>query len=56
MSGCCGGSSKSEPAKVATIAAPQTTDAAAEQPAVKSSKSECCDKATKNVKGGCGCC
>ena len=57
MSGCCGGSPKSEPAKVATIAAPQTTDAAAEQPAVKSSKSECCDdKATKNVKGGCGCC
>ena len=57
MSGCCGGSAKSEPAKVVMSATPQATDAAADQPAVKSSKSECCDdKPNKNEKRGCGCC
>jgi hypothetical protein len=57
MFGCCGGSSKSERAKVATMATSQTTDAAGEQPAVKSGKSECCgDKPAKNEKRGCGCC
>jgi len=56
MSVCCGGSSKSEPAKVAMAATPQTTDAAAEQPSVKSRKSECCDdKPAKNEKRGCCC-
>ena len=56
MPECCGGSSKSEPAKVANVAAPQTANAAAEQPAVKSSKSECCDeKPAKNEKHGCCC-
>jgi len=56
MSGCCGGSSKSEPVKVAVIATP-LTDAPAEQPAEKSSKNECCDnKPAKNEKHGCGCC
>ena len=56
MSGCCGGSSKSEPAKVAMTAIPQTTDAAVEQPVVKSSRSECCDdKPTRNDKRGCRC-
>jgi hypothetical protein len=57
MSGsCCGGSSKSEATKVAMTAAPQTTGAAAEQPAEKSHKSECCnDKPAKTEKRGCGC-
>jgi len=56
MSGCCGGSSKSEPVKVAVIATP-LTDAPAEQPAEKSSKNECCDnEPAKNEKHGCGCC
>ena len=56
MSVCCGGSSKSEPAKVAMAATPQMTDAAAEQPSVKSRKSECCgDKPAKNEKRGCCC-
>ena len=56
MFACCGGSSKSEPAKIAVAATPQTADAATEQPAVKSSKSECCnDKPTKNEKRGCCC-
>jgi hypothetical protein len=55
MSGsCCGGSPKSEPTKVAMTAAPQT--AAAEQPAAKSDKRECCnDKPPKSEKHGCGC-
>ena len=57
MSGsCCGGSTKSEPAKVAMSATQQVTDAAVEQPVAKSNKSECCnDKPTKNEKHGCGC-
>ena len=62
MSGsCCGGSPKSEPAKVAVTAAPQANEAAA-----KSDKSECCndtpakseccnDKPAKSEKHGCGC-
>ena len=56
MSGsCCSGSSKSEAAKVA-MTAPQTTEGAAEQPAEKSRKSECCnDKPAKSEKHGCGC-
>ena len=40
MSGCCSGSSNSEPEKVAVMATPQTEDAPAELPAVKSSKKE----------------
>ncbi len=57
MSGsCCGGSPKSELTKVAMTAAPQTTEAANEQPAAKSNKSECCnDKPAKSEKHGCGC-
>jgi hypothetical protein len=57
MSGsCCGGSPKSEPAKVAMPAAPQMTEAAAEQPAANTHKSECCsDKPEKSEKRGCGC-
>ena len=57
MSGsCCGGSRKSEPAKVAMTPAPQATEAAAEQPAENSHKSECCnDKPAKSEKHGCGC-
>jgi hypothetical protein len=57
MSGsCCGGSPKSEPAKVAMTATPQATAVAAEQPAAKSDKSECCnDKPAKGEKHGCGC-
>jgi hypothetical protein len=57
MSGsCCGGSPKSEPTKVAITAAPQATEAAAEQPAAKSNKSECCeDKPAKREKQDCGC-
>jgi hypothetical protein len=53
---CCGGSPKSEPTKVAMTAAPKTTEAATEQPAAKSDKSECCnDKPAKSEKHGCGC-
>ena len=57
MSGsCCGGSAKSEPTKVTTTPAPQSAKAAAEQPAVNSEKSDCCnDKPTKNEKSGCCC-
>ena len=57
MSGsCCGGSAKSEPAKVATTPAPQATEAAAQEPAANSQKSECCnDKPTKSEKSGCCC-
>jgi hypothetical protein len=57
MSGsCCGGSPKSEPAKVAMTAAPQATEAAAEQPAANTNKSGCCsDKPAKSEKRGCGC-
>jgi len=57
MSGsCCGGSPKSESAKVAATAAPQAIEATAEQPAATSNKSECCnDKPTKSEKHGCGC-
>jgi hypothetical protein len=55
-SSCCGGSPKSEPNKVAMTAAPQATEAAAEQPTANSQKSECCnDKSAKNEKHGCGC-
>jgi hypothetical protein len=43
MSGsCCGGSPKTELTKVAMTAAPQTTEAATEQPAAKFNKSESC--------------
>jgi hypothetical protein len=53
---CCGDSSKPEPAKVGMTAAPQATEVAAEQPAAKSDKSECCeDKPAKSEKRGCGC-
>ena len=57
MSGsCCGGASKAEPTKVAATSAPQTTEAAPQQSAPKSSKSECCnDKPAKSEKHGCGC-
>ena len=57
MSGsCCGGPSKSEAAKVAMAAAPQTTEAAGEQTTEKSRKSECCnDNSAKSEKRGCGC-
>ena len=57
MSGsCCGGSTKSKPANVARPAAQLATEAVAEQPAAKSSKSECCnDKPAKSEKRGCGC-
>jgi hypothetical protein len=57
MSGsCCGGASKAEPAKVAMTAAAPATEVAAQQPATKSDKSECCnDKPTKSEKHGCGC-
>ena len=57
MSGsCCVGSPKSEPAKVAMTAAPQAAELAAEKPAAKSNKSECCnDKPAKSEKRGCGC-
>jgi hypothetical protein len=57
MSGsCCGGSSKSESAKVEMTAAPQATEATAEKPAASSRKSECCDdKPAKSEKRGCGC-
>ena len=57
MSGsCCGGSPKSESAKVAATAAPQAIEATAEQPAATSNKSECCnDKPAKSEKHGCGC-
>lgn len=53
---CCGGSSKSEPTKVATAAATQPVEAAAEQAAGNSNKSECCkDAPAKGEKHGCGC-
>ena len=57
MSGsCCGGSSKSEPNKVAMTVAPKPTEAAAQQPTASSEKSECCnDKPAKNQKSGCCC-
>ena len=57
MSGsCCGGSTKSEPAKVAMTTAQKATEMVADQPAVKSNKSECCnDKPAKSEKHGCGC-
>jgi hypothetical protein len=57
MSGsCCGGSSKSEPAKVTAKPAPQTIEAAPEQATPKSSKSECCnDSPAKGEKHSCGC-
>jgi len=52
----CGGASKAESTEVAVSAVPQATAAAAEQPAVKSDKSECCnDKPAKSEKHGCGC-
>ena len=55
-SSCCGGSAKSEPTKVAVSAIAQATAAAAEQPAAKSDKSECCnDKPAKSEKHGCAC-
>jgi hypothetical protein len=53
---CCGGSSKSEPAKGAMIAAAPATEVTGQQPAAKSDKSECCnDKPAKSEKHGCGC-
>jgi hypothetical protein len=56
MSGCCSGSSKSEPEKTEVMATPRTEDVPAQQPTVKSGKNECCDdKPAKNEKGGCCC-
>ena len=58
MSGsCCGGSTKSEPAKVALTTALKATEVTTERPAPKSNKSECCnnDKPAKSEKHGCGC-
>lgn len=57
MSGsCCGGASKAEPTKVSVASAPQTTEAASEQLAAKSNKSECCnDTLAKSEKHSCGC-
>lgn len=57
MSGsCCGGTAKSEPNEVAMTAAPKATEAAAQQPAENTEKSECCkDMPAKNEKHGCGC-
>jgi hypothetical protein len=58
MSGsCCGGSTKSEPAKVALTTAQEAIEVAAERPATNSNKSECCnnDKPAKSEKHGCGC-
>ena len=57
MSGsCCGGSAKSESSKVATTPAPLATEAATQQPAANSEKSECCnDKPAKSEKSGCYC-
>jgi len=57
MSGsCCGGSAKSESSKVATTPAPLATEAATQQPAANSEKSECCnDKPAKSEKSGCCC-
>jgi hypothetical protein len=53
---CCGGSAKSELAKVAMTPAQQATETAEEQSAAKSSKSECCnDKPAKIEKRGCSC-
>ena len=53
---CCGGASKAESKKVAMTSMPQTPEAATEQPAAKSNKSECCkDSAAKSEKHGCGC-
>jgi len=55
-SSCCGGASKAEPTKVAASAVAQATAAAAEKPAAKSDKSECCnDKPAKSEKHGCAC-
>ena len=57
MSGsCCGGSAKSEPTKVATTPAPQAIEAALQEPAANSQKSECCnDRSAKSEKRGCRC-
>jgi len=57
MSGsCCGGSTKSELAKIVMMTVQQPTDAAAEKPAAEPNRSECCnDKAAKSQKHGCGC-
>ena len=61
MSGsCCGGSTKSEPAKVALTTAlkvTEVTEVTTERPAPKSNKSECSnhDKPAKSEKHGCGC-
>jgi hypothetical protein len=53
-SSCCGGSSKSEPNKVAATLATQATAPAAEKPA--ENKSECCkDTPAKSEKSGCCC-
>jgi hypothetical protein len=54
---CCDCSPKSEPAEIAiTSAAPQATEAAAQQLIAKSEKSECCnDKPAKSEKHSCGC-
>jgi hypothetical protein len=57
MSGsCCGGSAKSELAKVTMRPEQRAPEAVAEQPAANSHKSECCnDKPAKSEKHGCGC-
>ena len=44
------------PSEDVAPAEPQATEVAAEQPAAKSNKSECCnDKPAKSEKHGCGC-
>jgi hypothetical protein len=57
MSGsCCGGSPKSEPAKVTMLAEVQPTEATTEQPAANTQKSGCCnDKPKESEKRGCCC-
>ena len=52
-SSCCGGSNKSEPAKLATTAARNASEVPVEQLAAKSEKSECCNNKGKAT--GCGC-
>lgn len=57
MSGsCCGGSTKSEPVKATITVAQKAFEPAAEKPAAKSEKSDCCnEQPSKEEKTGCGC-
>jgi hypothetical protein len=55
-SSCCGGSSKTETNKVATVAVTPVANAAAQQPATHADKDGCCGgKAEKAEKHSCGC-